>query len=61
MYVFIFFAVVLLFSFTLAVIDKISDYRKTDKSVWQDNDSVLVKSGDKDNPHQIEGGMIRIQ
>lgn len=47
MAILVFFGVVLLFSLTLNVIDKVRSYNKTDnRSVWQDGDSVVVKPRD---------------
>lgn len=47
MIVLVFFGVVIMFSLTLNVIDKIRSYNNSsDRSVWQDGDSVVVKPKD---------------
>lgn len=47
MTVLVFFGVVILFSLTLNVIDKIRAYNdKPNRSIWQDGDSVIVKPKD---------------
>lgn len=57
MIVLVFFAVVVLFSLLLNVIDKIRSYNNTeDRSVWQDGDSIIVK---KKNAKGVGGGFGR--
>lgn len=47
MIVFVFFGAVILFSLLLNMIDKIRSYNnESDRSVWQDGDSVIVKPKD---------------
>lgn len=47
MIVFVFFGVVILFSLLLNMIEKIRSYNnESDRSVWQDGDSVIVKAKD---------------
>lgn len=47
MSILIFFGVVILFSLTLNIIDKVRNIRRPKHSVWQDGDSLIVHSDDK--------------
>jgi len=60
MKIIIFFAIVLLFSLGLTAFDKISSYKRNDKSVWQDGDSVHIKRNGKENPRDVDGFMKRL-
>lgn len=42
MVVLIFFGVVILFSITLNVIDKVRAYRKPTRQVWEDGDTLII-------------------
>ncbi|GEM_PF-5954345 len=54
MIVFVFFGVVILFSLMLNIIFKIKEYNQdSEKSVWEDGDSVVVKP--KDSPGIVGG------
>jgi len=54
MIVFVFFGVVILFSLLLNVFFKIKDYNQdSEKSVWEDGDSVIIKP--KDSPGIVGG------
>lgn len=44
MVVLVFFVVVILFSITLNIIDKVRAYRKPDHQVWEDGDTLIVTS-----------------
>lgn len=47
MIVFVFFGVVILFSLLLNIIDKVRSYNNPeDRSIWEDGDSVVIKSKD---------------
>lgn len=47
MIVFVFFGVVILFSLTLNIIEKVRSYNnEEDRSVWEDGDSVVIKPKD---------------
>lgn len=47
MIIFVFFGVVVLFSLLLNVIEKVRSYNNyNDRSIWQDGDSVVVRSKD---------------
>jgi len=60
-YIVTFFVVVLLFALVLNAIDKIKSYKKEEKSVWMDGDSVLVKKGHLDETITEKNFMTRIQ
>ena len=58
MIVFIFFGVVILFSLALNVIHKVRSFNnRSDRSIWQDGDSVIVKKRDAETSgfdHKID-------
>ena len=58
MEVLIFFGTVLLFSLALNAYYKIKSYNNSDKTVWQDGDSVRIQG--KDNEARDDGFMKRI-
>lgn len=57
MYILLFFGTVILFSLALNIIDKVRSYRKPNRTLWQDGDSVIVKSDDK--PDKAPTGFSR--
>ncbi|MCQ2203229.1 MAG: hypothetical protein MJZ15_02180 [Bacteroidales bacterium] len=56
----VFFVVVIAFSLALTAIDKIRSFKKEDKSVWADSDSVVIRLNDKNNEKQEDGFMVRL-
>lgn len=56
----VFFVVVIAFSLTLCAVDKIRSYKKKDKTVWIDVDSVVVKLGEKYKKDEYKSSMTRI-
>ena len=60
MSIIILFTVVIVFSLLLTVFDKIRSYKKQDKSVWVDGDSVHVQEGHLDKSINTKNFMTRI-
>lgn len=47
MFIFVFFATVIVFSIALNIYFKLQKYRRSDHALWMDGDSVVVKTGEK--------------
>lgn len=60
MIVLVFFGVIIGFSLSLTAADKIKSYKKGNKSVWADGDSVVIRLNDATNPKQEDGFMRRL-
>lgn len=58
MYVLLFFATVLLFSLSLNAYYKIKSYRKRDRTIWEDGDSVRIQG--REGEARDDGFMHRI-
>ena len=58
MYIIVFFAVVILFSLVLNAVEKIRMFKREEKSVWEDGDSVRIERHDLDE-EQGEGRFMK--
>lgn len=56
----IFFAVVIGFSLTINIIDKVRSYGKSERSVWEEGDSVVIKDQDATSEQAGNGFAQRI-
>lgn len=60
MSIIVFFVVIIVFSLGLNAFYKIKDFKRSDKSLWEDGDSVCVRKGETPSDKREYGFMNRI-